>query len=109
MRICIVQKKNVFLNTQASLQILQENLTEALSKGARIIVFPETWLPGYPVWIDAAARAGLWREKGRCSFIGFFASRRLRLMIRFGAPCNNKLTNRKRCYFWESMNSWEIP
>jgi predicted amidohydrolase len=29
-----------------------------------VVVFPETWLPGYPVWIDAAPGAALWDDPG---------------------------------------------
>jgi predicted amidohydrolase len=33
---------------------------EAASQGARIIVFGETWLTGYPAWIDSCPDAALW-------------------------------------------------
>lgn len=26
----------------------------AAREGAALVVFPETWLPGYPAWLDAA-------------------------------------------------------
>ncbi len=32
----------------------------AANEGAELIVFPETWLPGYPVWLDVCRDAGLW-------------------------------------------------
>ncbi len=35
---------------------------EAAAKGARLIVFPETWLPGYPAWLDVCRDAGLWNH-----------------------------------------------
>ena len=28
--------------------------------GAELIVFPETWIPGYPAWLDVCRDAGLW-------------------------------------------------
>lgn len=33
---------------------------EAVSEGATLVVFPETWLPGYPAWIDHCRDVGLW-------------------------------------------------
>jgi nitrilase len=34
--------------------------SEAAAQGARLIVFPETWLPGYPAWLDVCRDAALW-------------------------------------------------
>jgi nitrilase len=33
---------------------------EAAGAGARLVVFPETWLPGYPAWLDVCRDAALW-------------------------------------------------
>jgi len=35
---------------------------EAAKGGAQIIVFPETWLPGYPAWLDVSRDANLWNH-----------------------------------------------
>jgi nitrilase len=32
----------------------------AAADGARLVVFPETWLPGYPAWLDVCRDAALW-------------------------------------------------
>jgi predicted amidohydrolase len=42
-----------FLDLDASVAIAVRAIGEAASLGARLVVFPETWLPGYPVWADA--------------------------------------------------------
>ncbi|MEQ9103464.1 MAG: carbon-nitrogen hydrolase family protein [Rhodothermales bacterium] len=33
---------------------------KAASAGAQLVVFPETWIPGYPAWLDVARDAALW-------------------------------------------------
>lgn len=35
---------------------------EAAAGGARLVAFPETWLPGYPAWLDVCRDAGLWNH-----------------------------------------------
>jgi nitrilase len=59
-KVAIVQHAPVFLNLEESLDKACLLVEEAAGAGARVIVFPETWLPGYPVWLDYAPRAALW-------------------------------------------------
>ena len=59
-KIAIVQHPPVFLNLSESVQLGLKYVRDATANGARLIVFPETWLPGYPVWLDYAPKAGLW-------------------------------------------------
>lgn len=59
-RVAIVQHSPVFLNLEESLAKACTLVQQAAAEGAQVIVFPETWLPGYPVWLDYAPRAALW-------------------------------------------------
>jgi predicted amidohydrolase len=59
-RLAVVQHPPVFLNLARSVERAVALTREAASQGARLVVFPETWLPGYPVWLDDAPTAGLW-------------------------------------------------
>jgi predicted amidohydrolase len=56
----IIQEAPVFLNLDASLEKACALVEQAASEGAKVIAFPETWLPGYPVWLDYAPKAALW-------------------------------------------------
>jgi predicted amidohydrolase len=33
---------------------------EAAERGAQLVAFPETWIPGYPAWLDVTRDAALW-------------------------------------------------
>ena len=59
-RLAVVQHPPVFLNLARSVDRAAALIQDALAQGAQCIVFPETWLPGYPVWLDEAPTAGLW-------------------------------------------------
>jgi nitrilase len=59
-KVAIIQHAPVFLNLEESLAKACVLIEEAASGGASVIAFPETWLPGYPVWLDYAPQAALW-------------------------------------------------
>jgi nitrilase len=59
-KVAVIQHAPVFLNLEASLLKASELIREAADHGAQVIAFPETWLPGYPVWLDYAPNAALW-------------------------------------------------
>jgi len=49
--VAIVQKPPVLLDLAATLEVALDTLAEAARAGARLVVFPEAYLPGYPTWI----------------------------------------------------------
>lgn len=59
-KVALVQESPVFLNLQESLVKFETIAKQCAENGARIIVFPETWACGYPIWLDDAPNAGLW-------------------------------------------------
>ena len=59
-KVAVIQSAPVFLNREASLAKALSLIDKAADAGANIIAFPESWLPGYPVWLDYAPNAALW-------------------------------------------------
>ncbi|MCW8887048.1 MAG: carbon-nitrogen hydrolase family protein [Motiliproteus sp.] len=50
-KVSISQKPPVLLNLGASISLAIDTIEEAANNGAKLIVFPEAYLPGYPTWI----------------------------------------------------------
>ncbi|WP_018127640.1 carbon-nitrogen hydrolase family protein [Balneola vulgaris] len=63
-KIAVVQHPPVYLNLSQSVEKAVELIKESAEGKARMVVFPETWLPGYPVWLDYAPNAGVWDHPG---------------------------------------------
>ena len=59
-RVAIIQHSPVFLNLKKSIEKAFLLIEEAAEHDADLIAFPETWLPGYPIWLDLSPRAALW-------------------------------------------------
>jgi predicted amidohydrolase len=53
--VAVVQHPPAFLDLEGSVDRAVELIGEAAGDGAKLVVFGETWLPGYPVWIFGAA------------------------------------------------------
>lgn len=62
-KVAIVQAAPRFMNLEASLNRAIEFIGEAANMGAKLVVFGETWLPGYPAWLDYCPDAALWNHK----------------------------------------------
>ena len=52
-RVAIAQFAPVYHNKTASLTKALELVQGAASRGAALIAFGESWLSGYPAWLDA--------------------------------------------------------
>jgi nitrilase len=58
--VAIIQSTPVFLDLEASVAKAITLTEEAARKGARVVAFGETWLPGYPAWLDYCSDVTLW-------------------------------------------------
>lgn len=60
LKVAAIQASNVYLELNASLEKALRLVKEAAGQGAKLIAFPETWLPGYPAWLDCCRDVALW-------------------------------------------------
>jgi nitrilase len=52
MRVAAVQLAPAFLDRSGTIGIVVESLRRAAADGASLVAFPETFVPGYPVWTE---------------------------------------------------------
>ncbi len=78
-RVAVVQHPPVFLNLEASLDRAEALVAQAAAGEAALVAFPETWLPGYPVWLDEAPDAAHWNHEGAQALYQILAEQALSL------------------------------
>lgn len=61
-RVAIAQSAPIYLDKRASLAKALGLIQRAAKAGARLVAFGETWLPGYPAWLDVCPGAALWEN-----------------------------------------------
>ena len=50
-RVAVTQHEPVWLDLDATVQKTCDIIVEAAQGGAKLVTFPEVWIPGYPAWI----------------------------------------------------------
>ncbi|MFC1863163.1 nitrilase-related carbon-nitrogen hydrolase [Thermodesulfobacteriota bacterium] len=58
----VYRDKPLFFDSRATLEKALHLIGEAAGNGARLVVFPETWLPGFPYWSLSMAKGPEWAE-----------------------------------------------
>ena len=53
--VAAVQGSPVFLDRDATIDRVCEWIAEAAGRGAKLVVFPEAFVPGYPIWVWSVA------------------------------------------------------
>lgn len=58
----IVQQKPAYLDLAKSMDLAMELGQRAIREATDLLVFGETWLTGYPAWLDHLPGAALWQQ-----------------------------------------------
>jgi len=61
-RVAIAQSAPVYMDKRASLAKALDLIQQAAKQEAQLVAFGETWLPGYPAWLDVCPGAALWEN-----------------------------------------------
>ncbi len=70
----VVQAGSVLFDKQRTLEKLADLIRDAAATGARLVVFPEAFVGGYPKGLDFGARLGSRTDEGRDMFRRYHAS-----------------------------------
>ncbi|HEY1730827.1 MAG TPA: nitrilase-related carbon-nitrogen hydrolase [Terriglobales bacterium] len=73
-KVAVVQASSVIFDLQRSLDKAQTLAADAAAQGAKLVVFPEAFLSGYPRGLDFGAAVGSRSEQGREDFRRYWES-----------------------------------
>jgi nitrilase len=70
--VAAIQDAPVAFDIQGTLNKIKHLVAEAAEKGAKLVVFPEAFISGYPKGADFGARVGMRSTEGRQEFLNYF-------------------------------------
>ncbi|TVX91444.1 carbon-nitrogen hydrolase family protein [Cohnella terricola] len=72
--VAVVQSSPILFDKQSAMDKIVAMTTDAAKQGARLVVFPEVFLPGYPRGLSFGARVGSRTDGGRKDWERYWAS-----------------------------------
>jgi nitrilase len=87
--VAAVQLSPAFLDRDATVDRACEAIAEAVARGARLVVFPEAFVPGYPLWVWSIAA-------GRTQELRAFYAELLDQAVTVGSPSVDRLCDAAR-------------
>ncbi len=73
-KVGVIQESPEFFNKEKTLQKIEELTATYAKQGCQLLVFPESFVPGYPRGFDFGAKIGSRNEEGRKLFAEFAAN-----------------------------------
>jgi nitrilase len=73
-RVALVQSGSEVFNLQANLEKVRDLTADAAKKGAKLVLFPEAFISGYPHGCDFGVRVGYRKPEGREEFLQYWNS-----------------------------------
>lgn len=70
-KVGVVQESPVFLNTTQTLEKTKEITRIWSARGCRLLLFPESFIPGYPRGFSFGTKVGSRSEEGRQLFLEY--------------------------------------
>ena len=71
-RVAVIQDSPVVFDQEATINKTISLIKKAAGQGARLVLFPENFIPAYPVGLDFGARFGFLRPEGRDDFRRYY-------------------------------------
>ena len=71
-KVCLVQDSPVFFDKEKTLQKIESLVEENAKKGCELIVFPESFIPGYPRGFNFGATIGRRTDEGRQLYLEYY-------------------------------------
>ena len=70
-KVCVIQDNPVFFDKEKTIQKVETLTREYAQNGCQLIVFPESFIPGYPRGFTFGAKVGSRSEAGRNLFLNY--------------------------------------
>ena len=71
-RVAVVQDSSVIMDKDACIKKVNKLTQEATKEGAKIILFPEAFIPAYPRGLSFGTKVGSRSEEGKKDFARYF-------------------------------------